>query len=794
MLQLYWSSLVASAEESPPAGLDPEIAALARHLTRAQPIPEPESAFVARLQEQLTGQAAARMNGRAPRHVRPWPIPRVARPQYRRLPLAVALAAALALALLIVAVATLTTIFGIAPAQKVTAQTIVRQAITAMSSPMGARSLAVTEEATLWPAQGYPNFGYTQSDMVHSTLTRYVQGPNRWRVVTTTTARLHTTSAPLSVLGPSGVSVSDGSSVLEYCRPCQTLQVQRYAGQRAPGALWPLGPSPITGVTMPAQNLTALLRQLQECYQPRRLADATVAGRAAYVISLAPRRCFSASAAEGNGRRVIWVDKQTFLVLKSVLYSVYDPAKIFQEARVTRVQYNAAVPASLFTYAAPLGTRILDARKPPAGPNVGAYGAALRGLATRAGFAIFVPRERLAGLVLRRPQLTAPSEIRLVYAPAGRGAAAPASVVITEHPATRAEASTIPPHAQPVLVAGPGTTTLTAWYWPGTRQSANRLLLVREGIALAFSSHLLGHDGLAALAGSLGRIAGVPATTPSPTPGAGSDALAALRARVPFPIVVPTYVPAGLRPLAPALQGQIVQIDYQAPDGRIGLSVLEGAAGCCLDADPRKGGRVVRLRNGVTAHLLAASPSSAGGILWWERHGAYVAVSGPDLTPPNLERIAASMSETAPLGPVATPRPTPAPAATFPVLRPRYLPEAMDVSEQIQAAGLGAAGVVLVYTPRARDWNRSYQGLTLSEAPATAANSRPIPDPGATQETIGGRRVTVIRRTFAGHPPACVSFAWTQRGVSLHLDNAFQPGNTLRYTCAQLRGVVASVR
>jgi hypothetical protein len=263
---------------------------------------------------------------------------------------------------------------------------------------------------------------------------------------------------------------------------------------------------------------------------------------------------------------------------------------------------------------------------------------------------------------------------------------------------------------------------------------------------------------------------------------------------VPFPIVVPTDVPAGLRPLPPILQGQTVQIDYQAPDGRIGLSLLEGPVGCCLDADPRKGGRVVRLANGVAAHLLASSSSSAGGILWWDRHGGYVAVSGPDLRPPDLERIAASVSETAPLGPVAAPRLTPTPALTWPILRPHYLPEPMSVSEQILGAGSGAAGVMLVYTPRARGWNRAYQGLTLSETPQTEANGQPLPDPGATQETIGGRRVTVIRRTFSGHPPAFVSFVWTQRGVALHLDNAFQPGNTLRYTCAQLRAVVASVR
>jgi outer membrane lipoprotein-sorting protein len=789
MLQTYWSELLEASGAEPPAGLDPEIAAVARHLTRAVPISEPDSAFIARLQERLVGTQVARLNGRAPRYERPWPLLRVLRP-HRRLVLGLTLAAMIALAL-VIAMTTLTTIFWISP-QPVSAQDIVRRALTAAASPTRLQSLVVTEEATLWPAQGYPNFGYAATDLVRSSLTRYLQGASHWRVVTTT-SHLHSTSAQLSVLGPSGVSVSDGSSVWGYCEPCQTVQVQRYSGQDGPGALWPLGPTLGTGGAT-LQNLQALLSQLQECYRPRPLADATIAGRPAYVVALEPNGCMSASAAEEGGRRVLWVDRQTFLVLKSVLYSVYDPTKVFQEATVTRVQNNVAIPASLFRYTPPLGTRILDGQQTPAGPNVGAHGPELRGLAARVSFPIYVPSERLAGLALQRPQIGAPMELHLVYAPAGASVAAATSVTITERPASPAEEAIIPPHARPVLVAGPGATTLSGWYRAGAAGQSNRLMLIREGVTLTFSSGLLGRESLVALAGSLVRLSAAPTSTPTPAAGASSDSLSALRSRVPFPLVVPTYVPTGLRPLSPTLQGGLVQIDYQAPNGSIGLSVLEGAAGCCLDADPRKGGLVIALPQGVTAHLLAASSSATGGILWWERNGAFVAITGPDLTPAALERIAASMSESAPLGPVAAPRPTPTPTTPFRVLRPHYLPEPMDVNEQLQAAGPGANSVELVFTPRARNWNRSYQGMTLSETAQTAANNGALPDPEASRETIGGHHVLVIRRSFGGRPPACVSLSWTQRGVALRLDNAFQPGNYVRYTCAQLRAVVASVR
>jgi hypothetical protein len=527
MLQLYWSSLVTAGEEPPPGGLDADIAAVVRRLTRALPLPEPDSAFVARLGAQLAGQGAARLNGHAPRGARLWLILRAGRP-WR-----LTLAAALALVLLIVALTTLTTLLWIAPPQKVTAQTIVRRAVTAAAIPSGVRSLVATEEAALWPAQGYPNFGYARSDVVRSTLTRYAQGSNRWRVVTAISSRLHATTAPLSVLGPSGVSASDGATVWGYCRPCQTLQVQRYDGQSGPGALWPLGPAIVSGAATPAQKLSALLRQLQACYQPRRLADETVAGRPAYVVTLNPTGCYSASAAEENGRRILWVDKQTSLVLKSVLYCAYDPKQIFEEATVTRIRYNVSLPASLFTYTAPLGTRILDTRRPSAGPNVGAYGAALRSLAARAGFAIFVPGERLAGLALQQPRLTAPAKLRLVYAPPGTGAAA-SSVVIAERPATRAELSAVPAHAQPVLVAGAGTATLTAWYRPGGATVLNRLSLVREGTALTFSSRLLGRDGLADLAGSLVRLAVAPANAASVAQRSG-DELAGSPVRLAYP-------------------------------------------------------------------------------------------------------------------------------------------------------------------------------------------------------------------------------------------------------------------
>ena len=110
---------------------------------------------------------------------------------------------------------------------------------------------------------------------------------------------------------------------------------------------------------------------------------------------------------------------------------------------------------------------------------------------------------------------------------------------------------------------------------------------------------------------------------------------------------MPTQVPEGLHagnPLRKPDSSPIIHIPYVDKGGKQGLSVAIGPSGNGLDADPRKTGKGVRIRENITGHFLVNQPEFGGSILWWNETGAYVAISGPYLTEEDLVRIANSMS------------------------------------------------------------------------------------------------------------------------------------------------------
>ena len=134
----------------------------------------------------------------------------------------------------------------------------------------------------------------------------------------------------------------------------------------------------------------------------------------------------------------------------------------------------------------------------------------------------------------------------------------------------------------------------------------------------------------------------------------GEQSLANIRRLFSFPVFVPTAVPAGLNPDVlvtddgrPA--GPLVTINYWMADSRLALQVLNGPAGCCLDADPRRRRNAVKLPTNITGYFLPIEPVYGGPILWWQQEGAYIALSGPQLTRDELVRISASTSSTADL-------------------------------------------------------------------------------------------------------------------------------------------------
>jgi outer membrane lipoprotein-sorting protein len=227
----------------------------------------------------------------------------------------------------------------------VDATAVLRQAERTASGAERFRGFAITEVSEQHPAAVAGS-----DDLVRSEIARWYEAPGRWRREVTST-----------VLGPDGaiksrgglVSVSDGTSVWIHRLRDNTVIV-RPADAADEGEL---GPFPeVTG------GLSGLLSQAETCYTPRVASSDTVAGRAVHVIELGRSRCAPApDAAAGSEQAAwtVWVDKQTFLILKSV--QEVDGA-VVATTTVTSIAYDPPVDAGRFRFTPPPDARIRDAR------------------------------------------------------------------------------------------------------------------------------------------------------------------------------------------------------------------------------------------------------------------------------------------------------------------------------------------------------------------------------------------------------------------------------------------------
>lgn len=134
--------------------------------------------------------------------------------------------------------------------------------------------------------------------------------------------------------------------------------------------------------------------------------------------------------------------------------------------------------------------------------------------------------------------------------------------------------------------------------------------------------------------------------TPTTEPNPSITGLAEASQKMPFPIFIPTEVPAGLVAELTIEEGppDFVRIEYRSKEGGVRLTVVNGPAGSGLAFDPRKSGETIHIRGGISGHYLINQPEFGGPILWWEEAGSYVALSGPDMSKTDLANIADSMS------------------------------------------------------------------------------------------------------------------------------------------------------
>lgn len=247
-----------------------------------------------------------------------------------------------------------------------------------------------------------------------------------------------------------------------------------------------------------------------------------------------------------------------------------------------------------------------------------------------------------------------------------------------------------------------------------------------------------------------------------------------------YPIFVPTMVPTGLGLAHPSVRQILtssIEIDYSDASGTVGLSVLEGPAGCCLDADPRKGGTEITLATGITAHFLNNEPQFGGPILWWDEGQTYVANSGPQLKQDGLVRVAGSMSSVPgssnAVSTTTTPEPVPLGQENAiwdqvtsvlgnsinPILNPTSVTDGFDTVRlvSIMPAGPGHGGGTPSFDVQYTGSNKRLDIVVGEENPSLCGS-------GCTQSaiTVRGQQATLqVNDAGSGH----ISLWWREPGI-----------------------------
>lgn len=274
---------------------------------------------------------------------------------------------------------------GIAQPRPVDAQEILNRAKDAMvlSKNSGIRTFTLTQKINEWSSSGE----------FHAETKRWYQEPGRWRIESKWTGTVPADEGTSTI-------VSDGTS--EWRQQGGTVTIVQASLQHKMDDLAPWGQKGV--------GLADVQRQVVDLYNtpnPRLRGEETIAGRPAYVIDLELPNRFSNSAPElNNGRRVIWVDKETFFLLKAVLYNPTD-GSVVGSMEVTGIQYNISIDPGVFSFTSPPGAHVFDLRKggrrPPLPSPSPRNWASLAEVRQKVSFPIFIPTVVPVGLVPEHP-------------------------------------------------------------------------------------------------------------------------------------------------------------------------------------------------------------------------------------------------------------------------------------------------------------------------------------------------------------------------------------------------------
>ncbi|MGE5141516.1 MAG: LolA family protein [Rudaea sp.] len=643
---------------------------------------------------------------------------------------------------------------------------------TVVSQAAGAvHSFHLTENSTLLTTSG---------ETIHTSATRWFQAPDHWRVELDSTV---TGANGKEVPGRASrsVSVTDGTTVWYFDRQANSVTINPVPGG-------PTGATNVTDFGQQPDSINALFGQASSCFDPRLSGADTIAGRPVYILDLGVMKC-AGNVTEGSS--TIWVDKETFFVLKHVQDGA-DGSTALATTQITAIEYNPTVDAGLFSLTPPPGSVVQDFRPKPA-PSAAQFKEQLEALANKSAFPLFAPDYVPAGLAPRVPRSGSDGGIQLEFLPPEQvdkpSAAILSGLLINQQRATYDLVVKWTEGARPVQISN-GEAWLRSDAPNPVGGGADRAAYVlRDGTLVSIASFQADSDELLKVAGALRTVAGSHAPLPNPNP----PVLAALRGKVSFPVFVPTEIPAGLvaePPLGGDSPSASIEINYHAADGSIALTVVNGPPDCCAELEAVQG-EDVKLPDGTLAHIILDPGEGGGWLLWWETQGALIKISGPDLTRSDLITIASSMDRNAELGPMeavpARPALAPLPAPRFVILEPTWLPESMTKQQDFQKgpAEIGS-WVALSFMPKAANQPRT--PLILLEKPLTLVKGH-ASELQATRVKIGRYEVTVTRTALE-----CSNYDWQVGELHLSLANSFNESGTARYSCEQMAKMVESIR
>ncbi len=228
----------------------------------------------------------------------------------------------------------------------VSAQEIVEKARAAINSPLsnGTQSIIMSGTNTSRREKGVVA-GLTGDELFVNETKFWYQFPRRWRVEATGKV-LDEQGEEIPNRAWHMVSLSDGVVMWNF-DAIKNAAVMSSAPSD-PGNFSPYG----------AANDMANWNHLAgTCFDPKVTGTANIAGRATYVIDLEPTKCPSASAAELNSRWFIWVDRETFFILKQEQRSLTGN-EIVYGSQVTEVQYNVPIDPAEFNFTPPPGASV----------------------------------------------------------------------------------------------------------------------------------------------------------------------------------------------------------------------------------------------------------------------------------------------------------------------------------------------------------------------------------------------------------------------------------------------------